>query len=81
MVLVKGLDRTDNEEDPLKDMPDDLWREHTSEIQREFLLLPENTMTFKAFCYRYYIGEATTSAMRIYATQKDEVGAIKQEES
>ncbi len=70
MVLVRGLDRTDDNES-LFGMPDDLWREHTEEIRSEFdLLSVENKVTFKEFCMRYFTGERTTQAMRIYAEYK-----------
>jgi hypothetical protein len=71
MVLVKGFDRTDDNE-ALVGMPDELWRQHTEEIQREFLALPEGSISFKDFCYRYFTGEATTDAMRIYANSKSQ---------
>jgi hypothetical protein len=71
MVLVRGLDRTDDN-DALIDMPDDLWRQHVDEIQRDFMTLPQGTITFKDFCYRYFNGDSTTNAMRIWANLKNE---------
>lgn len=65
MVLVRGLDRTDDNES-LFGMPDDLWKQHVDEIQREFSLLPEGSLGFRQFCYLYYTKEKTTLAMRIY---------------
>jgi hypothetical protein len=70
-MLVKGLDRTDDNE-ALADMPDDLWSQHTEEVRRSFAELPAGSISFKDFCYKYYTGESTTNAMRIWANLKAE---------
>ena len=70
MVLVRGLDRTEDNE-ALFGMPDNLWKQHVDEIQREFHLLPQGEIGFREFCLKYYTKEKITQAMRIYEEEKE----------
>jgi len=67
MVVVEGLDRTDGN-DYLKNMPDDLWTEHTKEIVNRYTAGEGHGLAFKEFCQLFYEGKLQTESMKTHAT-------------
>mmetsp|Transcript_25747 Transcript_25747/g.41577 ORF Transcript_25747/g.41577 Transcript_25747/m.41577 type:complete len:130 (+) Transcript_25747:2612-3001(+) len=66
MVIVTGLDRTD---DHLTGMPDELWGKHTEEIMEDFK--QQEKLGFTEFCALYANGTKVTAAMKIFAEMKN----------
>lgn len=64
MVVIEGLDRTDNVK-YLSDMGDELWKEHTTELTEEYEKekMKGTNKTFKDFCKDYATGVKISKAM------------------